>query len=457
MDLDKLDTRRAEINETLRLRWVGKILNELERRELLAQDAAKPAGWRQGEAIDAHGFAAWLAKHLNVAGWRELLDIVRKHNEAHPEAPWDHAWPPDMLDAVEAVIERDRLSQQFSETLTEGTEQTNASGASVVPVKEDDSAPRWMLSEVEAEESAFQTLGDILSSRVEGGSEVRPPALAWLLAPRAAAAVVKAQATSAQAFAELKRARSEAMLHALHAYENDARSTAVLSQIEDLRERLGPRLRTYCQEHGIPVPARDTEEEANLLFLINAQLIALDDARDEIARRGAELAREKIRIAEKNARVNVAAANLPLRLEGETQANPLEEKLLCEQMRHRSASWVARIVGTVGGGFTGVVTSLTDVVIASIAETAMITGPALVTFIMSLFVETLGHAGPMTGQEMGTFAITAVWNSLLVLGLTLAGFAAWRYLDKKTKDLHKKARQEREQSMASTEWQDRYE
>ena len=255
------------------------------------------------------------------------------------------------------------------------------------------------------------------------------------MAPRSAAAVVKAHATSAKAFAELKRARSEALLRALHNLENDTRSSAVLVQIQDLRQRLGSRLETYCAEHGIARPKPNTEEEASLLLLLNAQLIALDDAQDEIARRSAELSREKVRAAQETARANLEANVLPERLQNKVATNPVRERILCEDMRHHSATWVARLMGTLGGALTGFMTATTDVLVSSIAETAAVTGPPLVVLLLTLVTQTVAHHGPLTFGIVSGFLGAALWNALLILGITLTGYAVWRFLDKRARNL----------------------
>lgn len=454
MDVADLELLESSLSDALRLRQVGHILDQLDRRELLAEGAERPETWSAQHQVDAYEFTQWLSRHLNVSGWRELLNAVQHHNKVYPERPWDQSWPGDMLAALDEVIAVVPAVSQQSPTepaakAAHSTEQpvtmvaepsvpyAAASMASVMPPD----APRHIVSSIESHDHNMKMLGHMLAAKLDD-DEARPPTLAWLLAPGAAAAVVKARAISARAFAELQRARSETMLHALHALENDTRSTAVLGQIEDLRHRLGPRLRTYCREHHIPVPEPDTEQEANLLFLLNAQLIALDDAQDEIARRGADLAREKIRLAEKTARLTVAASTLPAQLEGESKANPMRERLIAEQMRHKSASLMARVIGAVGGGLTGLVTAATDVLVTSIAETAVLTGPPLVVLVLTLVAETLGHQGTLTLHQLLGFVGTALWNSLLVLGLTLTGYAGWRYLEKKTDEKHNRVRRQ---------------
>ena len=434
-----LDQQLQSLAGTLRLRWVGWVLDQLERREMLATDAPRPESWAQLEVIDAQELTHWLSKHLSMGGWRALLDEIRRHNAAHPEHPWDHAWPRDMLDALEAVLQAkpSALAAQPVEPAPDRHAATRAmataAAAAIRPAQSD------IVTGMEEQGQAINSLKVILTADPEEGQSLRTPWLAWLLAPHAAAAVVRAQATSAKAFAELKRARSEAMLHALHTFENDVRSSNVLAQIKDLRKRLGPHLVSYCREHGLSVPRLDTEEEANLLFLLNAQLIALEDAQEEIAKRGADLARDKIRIADESARITLEARSLPAQLEAKAAANPLREKLLCEEMRHRSASWVARITGAVGGAFSGLLTALAEVAVATLADTAVVSAPPLIVFALTLVAETLAGSEALTPARLLGYAGTALWNAALMLVLTLSGYATWRYLRKRTQSLHSAA------------------
>jgi len=438
-----LDQQLQSLAGTLRLRWVGWVLDQLERREMLATDAPRPEAWGQLEVIDAQEFTQWLGKHLNVGGWRALLDEIRQHNAAHPEQPWDHAWPRDMLDALETVLQAKPSAALAAQPEPAPDRQdssravTPAPGATIRPVQSD------IVSGVEEQGQAIDSLKVILAADPEEGRSLRTPWLAWLLAPHAAAAVVRAQATSAKAFAELKRARSEAMLHALHTFENDVRSSNVLAQIKDLRKRLGPHLVSYCREHGMSVPRQDTEEEANLLFLLNAQLIALEDAQEEIAKRGADLARDKIRMADENARITLEAKALPARLEAKTAANPLREKLVCEEMRHRSASWVAQVTGAMGGAISGLLTALAEVAVATLAETAVVSAPPLIVFALTLVAETLGATEALTPALLVRYAGTALWNGALMLALTLSGYALWRYAQKRARLLETPDRPER--------------
>ena len=442
-----LSAQRANgISNTLRLRWVGWVLGQLERRALLVQDSPRPAYWGSEDSIDAYEFTQWLSKHLNVTGWRVILDEIRQHNERGRDIEWDPTLPRDLLDAVELVLqaayvpmpEMPRVEPYDQEPVS-----AHATPTAVTVTRSDAIIRSEIVSDVERRDGALKNLAGMLAADQSDQEEMRMPAAAWLLAPRSAASVVKARATSARAFAELQRARSEAMLYALHAMENDTRGSAVLAHIEDLRQRLSSRLRSYCQEHEIPVPAPNTEEEANILLLLNAQLVALDDAQEEIARRGAELSREKIRMAQESARAAIESTVLPAQLEAKMSTNPVREKLLCEETRHWMASLVARAIGTAGGALTGVLTSTTEVLLSSITETAAVSGPPLIVFLLTLVAETIGRRGDLSLASVLGFLGTALWNGALIFGLTLTGFAVWRFLDKKTRAMSKSARANR--------------
>ncbi len=408
--LESLETefQKENILDGLRLRWVGWLLDQLERRDMLVPDAPKPADWSQRDVIDVREFSQWLQKYLNVSGWCTIMKHVQQHDDTGLDKPWDLSNPQDMLDAIEVTLKSEPLPMPAKE-------------ASVpVPVRGD------IMSGIQEQDNALRTLRAFLATEPTERESLKVPAMAWLLAPRSAAAVVQAQATSAKALAELERARSEALLHTLRIMETDLRSSAVLAQIQDLRKRLEPYLSIYCQEHRIPLPQPGSEEEANLLFLLNAQLIALDDAQDEITRQGAELARDQIRLAQHSAKASIEARALPLQVETEVMANPMREKLLREQMRHRSAKWIARVMGAIGGSLGGFFAAAIDMI--TIAETIWVSGPPIFVFLLTLIAETFSYPGPLTVKKLLGFAELAFWNSLLMLGFTLIGFAIWRYL-----------------------------
>ena len=425
----------GHLSDSLRLRWVGWVLGQLERRELLAPDSPRPSPWSGEEGIDTFEFSHWLSKHLNVTGWRAILNQIRDHNERGHEVDWDPSSPKDLLDAVELVLQTAYVPMpEAPEKDMYEDEKEEGHSVSLEPIAVGHPGAIGhadMVSDVEERDTALRNLAGMLAAEPRDQQEMRLPAAAWLLAPRSAASVVKARATSAKALAELYRARSEAMLYALHAMENDTRGSAVLAHIEHLRKRLGTRLAIYCREHGISVPAPNTEEEANILLLLNAQLIALDDAQEEIARRGAELSREKIRLSQESARMAIELTALPAQLQGKMATNPVREKLLCEETRHRTASWISRAIGAAGGALTGVATSTTDVLLSSITETATVSGPPLIVFLLTLVAETVGHPGALSLSVVLSFLGTALWNAVLILGLTLTAFAVWRFVDKK--------------------------
>ena len=75
---------------TLRLRWVGWVLGQLDRRALLVEGSPRPDHWSTSNRVDPREFSAWLSKHLNVTGWRALLDVIRQHNEGAGERLFGH-------------------------------------------------------------------------------------------------------------------------------------------------------------------------------------------------------------------------------------------------------------------------------------------------------------------------------------------------------------------------------
>jgi hypothetical protein len=397
--------------QTLRLRWAGWLLEQLDRRGMLVQGAPRPESWSRQEVIAVTEFSQWLRKHLNVGGWRVVMAQVQAHNTSDPEHPWELATPHDLLDAIEQTLRQD-VSVKLAPMV----------------------APGDIVAELQEQDNTLKSLKTLLAARPAEMEMLSLPPSAWLLAPRAVAAVVRAQAISAKAAAELERARSESLLHALRIMETNLRSSAMLAQIQELRTRLGPHLATYCQEHSIPVPAQGSEEEANMLFLLNAQLSAMNDAQEEIARRGAELARDQIGMAEKSAKASIEARALPLQLETESSANPYREKLLREQLRHRSAEWSSRLVGTVGGVISGFCSSAIDMATAGIAETAWISAPPLAIVLLTLVAETLSYEGQLTAAKIAGFVGIALWNGLLMLGFTLTAYAFWRHLTNRFPD-----------------------
>lgn len=412
------------VSHSLRLRWAGWILEQLDRRDMLVADAPRPESWSKRDTIDAREFAQWLRRHLNVTGWRAIMIQVEEHNAIDPKHPWDVSIPGDMLDAIELMLQREpRAAPKPQGSVMDRREHRVA--VSLQPKRD------HVVAEVQERANMLQSLRALVAAQPAEKARPRLPNLAWLLAPRAATAVVRAQATSAKAEAELERARSETLLHALHIMENNLRSSAVLTQIQDLRQRLGPYLQGYCQERGIPLPQPGSEEEVNLLFLLNAQLVALDDAQEEIARRGAQLARDEIGIAERGAKASLEARALPLQLATEVRANPIRERLLREQMRHRSAQWVSRLVGALGGTLLGLMTASAEMLAETLAQTAWLTAPALFVFFVTLIAETLSYAGALTLRQIVGFVGIALWNAALILGLTLVGIALWRHLDRR--------------------------
>jgi len=410
--------------QSLRLRRAGRILEQLDRRDMLVPDAPRPESWGKRDTIDAREFAQWLRRHLNVTGWRAIMIQVEEHNAIDPQHPWDVSIPGDMLDAIELMIQREPRAAPRSQMSAAACREHRV--AVPIPPERD-----HVVAEVQERANTLQSLRALITAQPTEKAKLKLPNLAWLLAPRSATAVVRAQATSAKAVAELERARSETLLHALHIMENNLRSSAVLTQIQDLRQRLGPYLQGYCQERGIPLPQPGSEEEVNLLFLLNAQLVALDDAREEIARRGAQLARDQIGIAEKSAKASLETRALPLQLETEVTANPIRERLLREQTRHRSAQWVSRLVGALGGVLLSLITASAEMVAEALAQTVWLTAPALFVFFVTLIAETLSYAGVLTLRKIIGFTGIALWNAALILGLTLVGIALWRYLGRR--------------------------
>ncbi len=412
------------VSRSLRLRRAGWILEQLDRRDMLVADAPRPESWGERDTIDAREFAQWLRRHLNVTGWRAIMIQVEEHNEIDPKRRWDISIPGDMLDAIELMLQREPGAAPRPQV--SGAASPEHRVAVPIPPKRD-----HIVAEVQERANMLQSLRALITAQPTEKAKPRLPNLAWLLAPRSATAVVRAQATSAKAEAELERTRSETLLRALHIMENNLRSSAVLTQIQDLRQRLGPYLQGYCQERNIPLPQSGSEEEVNLLFLLNAQLVALDDAQEEIARRGAQLARDQIDIAEKSAKASLEARALPLQLETEITANPIRERLLREQMRHRSAQWVSRLVGALGGVLLSLITASAEMLAETLAQTAWLTAPALLVFFVTLLAETLSYSDVLTLRKIIGFTGIALWNATLILGLTLVGIALWRHLGRR--------------------------
>ena len=379
---------------TIPMDRVLQLIARLREAQMIQGEITPPGEWILRSEVSVAGLVDLLKEHLSKEGWRRIVEAIRQHNRETEGPLWDLARPTDFLAAVEETLAR---QQAPSET----------------------------------EELAVSDLSQALQRQVQSlmRERMKPAGLqGWLLSPRALIARLSARARQARTEAQIESALSEAALYAARMAGTDAERDVALTRVERLRQQLRPQLEVFCEEQGLPLPKPYSREEAYYLHLLHAYFVALAEAEDAIARRGAALARRQIALEGERAEDRINSRLLPGLVETRREINPLREALFRERMRHRIAMLVGGVIGAVGGGLWGVVESVTDLLVGGIARYAPVVAPALLVGLVTLVVQTVVYRGPFTLGVVAGFLFRALWNGLLTLGATILAYGCWLYI-----------------------------
>jgi hypothetical protein len=375
------------------LEEVLRLLSQLEGAGMLKNSLTPPGEWILWSEVPTNDLVSALHEHLSKTGWRRIVEAMHWHNRQTDEPLWDLSRTGDFLAAADLALAR----------------WEDASG------DEPSAAEDWV-------PALQRQVKELLQDQLKPAS-----VYAWLLSPRALIGRLSAHARRARTETQIESAVSEAALHAARMVGTDTERDVALTRVEQLREQLDGHLQVFCEEQGLPLPRPYSREEAYCLHLLNAYFVALAEAEDAIARRGASLARRQISLEGEQANARMDRRLLPGLLEAQREVNPLRESLFRERMRHRLSLLIGGVLGAIGGGLWGAVESVSDVLIAGVARYAAVVAPALLVGLMTLVAQTVAYSGPFTPGVVAQFMVRALWNGSLALGATILVYGCWLY------------------------------
>jgi len=177
--------------------------------------------------------------------------------------------------------------------------------------------------------------------------------LAWLLNPGAGIEFLKVIASEARTQADVRKAIIETTKWIAEVGGDDAKRDVLLNYNQSLEKELGQYLEPFCKEKGWPVPPQNALRRMMALLEINAEITALQKAGREVAKRGEELVKEKVKIKTETARKRMLAEELPAANEAAQGAHVEEERMVWEKLRTAfsriGGGAVAVFNGAIGG------------------------------------------------------------------------------------------------------------
>jgi hypothetical protein len=378
---------------TIPLEEVLRLLSQLEGAGMLKNSLTPPGEWILWSEVPTGDLVSALHEHLSKTGWQRILEALHWHNRQTDESLWDLSRTEDFVSAVELALARWEEATGDEPSVTED----------------------WV-------PALQRQVKDLMQA------QLRPASVyAWLLSPRALVGRLSARARRARTETQIENAVSEAALHAARMVGTDTERDVALTRVEQLREQLDGHLQVFCEEQGLPLPRPYSREEAYCLHLLNAYFVALAEAEDAIARRGASLARRQISLEGEQANARMDRQLLPGLLDAQREVNPLRESLFRERTRHKLSLLIGGLLGAVGGGLWGAVESVSDVLIAGVARYAAVVAPALLVGLLTLMAQTVAYSGPFTPGVVAQFIVRALWNGSLALGGTILVYGCWLY------------------------------
>lgn len=418
LDRDQADGRAdARPAQTLPLKEATRLINRLYEVGMLKEAFDPPGEWILWPNVLIGDFVTTIKEYLSKAGWQRTLNAFRQHNRQAPDAQWDLAQPADFVAAL-----------KFAITLPQ-TQPAPQSQPQTRPVDE----KRDVVVKPPAAERSSEALPNLTPElqrqmREMLEAQMKPArSREWLLSPRALRDRLSARAKRARTEAQIENAASEAALYAARMTGTDVERDVAVARVDRLRTQLRNQLRVFCEEQGLPRPAPFSREEAYYLHMLNAYYVALAEAEDEIAQRGAQLARRQIALESERAEARISSRLLPGLLAAQREINPMRERFMWERLRHKVALLVGAPIGTFGGALLGMMESASNVLIPGIGRYAPILAPALLIGLVSLAAQTYVYSGPFTLSVAAGFIARAMWNGALALGATIVAYGCWQY------------------------------
>lgn len=243
-----------------------------------------------------------------------------------------------------------------------------------------------------------------LTTSLEGTDAGKVPLKAWLLNPKAAADLLGAIAGEAKAQAEVKKAISQTSRWLVEMAGDDAKRDLFLNYTQNLEEALSRFVKPFCQERNLPIPEEGTLGRMALLFGINSEMVAMPTQAREIARRGEELVKERVRIQAETGRNRMLTKVLPDKVESTKEVNVWKEALINEIARSSIARIASAVsgsaIGAVGGTLAGIENSVSTLM-KEHPKVAYSLGAGVVTFSAQVLV----HSGPLSAEAYQAYFV----------------------------------------------------